>query len=136
MTACKSAVFAGCPNEKENVMGGIPSYDGITLEFYNTDGSPDTANDPIYFPCGWLTAQHSTPVIGSPPDWLREVYLAPDEPSLYQLMINNKPQGTMPPLTSAASQNVTVYWIDDSGPQVQTYKTAVGLGAPGSDTTV
>lgn len=110
-------------------MGGIGSSNGITLEFFKQDGSPDAAKPSIDFKCCWLTAQgRGLSNVGSQ-DWLKEVYLAPDSHSLYQLMRKYPPKGTVPPLTTAASLNVTVYYIDKTVQQPpHKYKSAIGLG--------
>lgn len=109
-------------------MGGAASQNGTTLEFYDVNGNPDPTKPALFFAQASITAQPQQNGIGSQ-DWLKEVYLAPDEASLYQLMRTYPPTGTTPPLTSGASQQVMVYYMDKRRViQGHLYRSVVGLG--------
>ena len=110
-------------------MAGIGSYDGLTIEFYTPDGKRDKTRPPKHFERCWLTAQpQGVKNVGSE-DWLNEVYLAPDEQSLYQLMRNNPPAGTLPLFTTGSSHNVTLYFFDSGAEQPpESFYSAIGEG--------
>jgi len=98
-------------------MGGIPSTSGVTLDSYDASGT--TLQSTQLFKCCWLSGQNNpTKGTASPigsNDWLKEVYLAPNEKSLYSLLRQFPPTGYHPPLTSGASRAVMVTYMDASG---------------------
>jgi len=116
-------------------MGGAVSTKGIKLEFYDASGKLDANKRALQFPVGFLTGQynptHGTAnQIGSD-DWLKEVYLAPDNVSLYQLLRDPALQATgfHPPLTSGASQQVIVNYVDENHQhQSAVWTSVVALG--------
>ena len=117
-------------------MGGIPNKDGVTLETYDVNGTQQSTQT---FKCCRLTGQNNptngtAKPIGSN-DWLKEVYLAPDETSLYSLLRQFPATGYHPPLTSGASRVVTVHYLDAAG-QVQSHEwfsvIALNSSAPGT----
>jgi hypothetical protein len=80
-----------------------------------------------------LTAQPQQNGIGSQ-DWLKEIYLAPDPTSLYELMRKYPPTGTTPPLTSGASQQVSICYVDQKHQlKKQPWYSVIALG---TDSTV
>jgi len=110
-------------------MGGGPHPNGITLSFYDPDGNPDSTRSSMQFPSCWITSRPpTTPGIGSE-DWIKEIYLAPDPPSLYVLMRAYPPTGSTPPFTTAASKDVTVNYVAADGTLAsETWKSAIGEG--------
>lgn len=115
-------------------MGGSPGPNGAKLQFFDAAGNVDATRPTIQHPCCFVTAQaQGTPGVGSG-DWLKEIYLAPDNPTLYALLRTFPPKGTPVPFTSASSQNVTVSYIDANGKMIsEQWKSVIGLG---TDTTV
>lgn len=111
------------------LLGGPAGQNGITLQFYDESGS-FTTRAPLHQPCCWLTGQPAgTPGVGSQ-DWLKEVFLAPDQEDLYALMRAYPPAGTVVPLNAAASQNVRVNYVDsDATVRSSVWKTAIGIGS-------
>lgn len=110
-------------------MGGMPCEDGMTLQFYDPEGNPDETRPSISGVSCWVTGQpQRTAGIGSA-DWLKEAYLAPDPVSLYSLMRTYQPTGQPIPFTSAASQNVSVYYFDEDGVmQGEQWNSVIGEG--------
>jgi len=96
-------------------MGAIASEAGITLVPLKPDGKTPSSKLPkkLYKSC-LLTAQPATPGIGSQ-DWLKEIYLANNAGELYALLKTFPATGTHPPLTSLASQQVLVNYVDTDG---------------------
>jgi hypothetical protein len=102
-------------------MGGTISTTGVTLEFYGTDGNPDPNRPSVHFQFGSLTGQNPPQGAAGSSDWLKEVYLADDPTGVYTLMLNHPPTGYNPPLTSAASLNVLVWYAGQTQPDPAWY---------------
>jgi hypothetical protein len=112
-------------------MGGAPGRNGITIQFYDETGSFTTRHALTQPFCHMTGQPQGAKGVGSD-DWLKEVYLAPNQEGMYKLLRAHQPTGTVPPLTSAASQNVFVSYVDsdaDGTVKSGNWKTAIGIGS-------